>query len=301
MSDSQFARVVRRFAPDGRFISAKPLDGGVSAQVTRIEFEQPNGQRNRWVIRQHGARDLVANPHIARDEFRLLRALHAADIPVPKMLHLDESGEIFATPYLVLQFVEGRITLPTPQQHALDQMAAVLARLHSLTPHEQDFTYLKPQSQHLMARLLAEPNKVDEHLRERRIRAVLAANSPIAAHNAEALLHGDYWPGNVLWHEARLAAIIDWEDATRGDPLADLANSRFEILWTLGVDAMRHYTASYRARMPHLDATQLPYWDLYAALRPIAHISDWAASAAAEQQMRERHRWFTSQAFAALE
>ena len=32
------------------------------------------------------------------------------------------------------------------------------------------------------------------------------------------LLHGDYWPGNVLWQQGRLAAVLDWEDAALGGP-----------------------------------------------------------------------------------
>jgi aminoglycoside phosphotransferase (APT) family kinase protein len=38
------------------------------------------------------------------------------------------------------------------------------------------------------------------------------------------VLHGDYWPGNVLWRDGRLVGVIGWEEAAFGDPLADLAN-----------------------------------------------------------------------------
>jgi aminoglycoside phosphotransferase (APT) family kinase protein len=39
------------------------------------------------------------------------------------------------------------------------------------------------------------------------------------------LLHGDFWPGNALWRDGALVAILDWEDAAIGDPLADVANA----------------------------------------------------------------------------
>ena len=56
-----------------------------------------------------------------------------------------------------------------------------------------------------------------------RIRDMLASAWPFPRPNPPALLHGDYWPGNILWKDGRLAAVIDWEDACLGDPLVDLA------------------------------------------------------------------------------
>ena len=57
--------------------------------------------------------------------------------------------------------------------------------------------------------------------------------------NASALLHGDFWLGNLLWQGDAPGGIIDWEDAMLGDPLGDLGKSRLEMLWALGEAAMR--------------------------------------------------------------
>ncbi len=65
-----------------------------------------------------------------------------------------------------------------------------------------------------------------------------------------------------------LTNCIDGEDAAIGDPLADVANSRLEILWALGRDAMERFTQHYQSLAP-LDITDLPLWDLCAALRPV--------------------------------
>jgi aminoglycoside phosphotransferase (APT) family kinase protein len=86
--------------------------------------------------------------------------------------------------------------------------------------------------------------------------------------NKIALLHGDFWPGNSLWQDGQLTAVIDWEDALLGDPLIDLAQSRSEIAWIFGPEAMENFTHHYQQQMP-LDYTALPYWDLCAALRQI--------------------------------
>src|SRR5207245_5037921 len=90
------------------------------------------------------------------------------------------------------------------------------------------------------------------------------------------LLHGDFWPGNIIWRDGRIAAVIDWEEAELGDRLSDVAITRLDILWAFGVDAMHDFTARYRA-MTSVDLVNLPYWDLYAALRPVSNIAEWAA------------------------
>ena len=48
----------------------------------------------------------------------------------------------------------------------------------------------------------------------------------------------------------RLVGVIDWEDAALGDPLADLANSRLEILWAFGDEAMERFTREYAVYAP---------------------------------------------------
>ncbi len=139
------------------------------------------------------------------------------------------------------------------------------------------------------------PATLDESLQEGQIREVLEAAWPLPQRNPSALLHGDFWPGNLLWRDGQLVGIIDWEDAAIGDPLADVANSRLEVLWAFGVDAMRRFTEQYRA-LTSLDWTNLPYWDLCAALRHAAHAADWANYAAGEQTTRAGYRWFITQA-----
>ena len=71
------------------------------------------------------------------------------------------------------------------------------------------------------------------------------------------LVHGDYWPGNILWRDGRIVAVVDWEDAAVGEPLADLANCRLEILWSFGIEAMNDFTDDYRSLMT-VDFTNLP-------------------------------------------
>ena len=297
---ARFAQVVQQMDPGARLLRGWPLQGGVSAQVTALEMAQADGGTRKLVMRQHGPVDRAHNPHIAADEFRLLQLVRAAEVPAPAPYSCDESGAIFPTPYLVVEYVEGAPEFaPGDLPAFLQQFAAALARIHQVPGVETDLAFLPDHAARLGALLAARPDHLDHSLDEGRIRDALVAAWPLAPRNAPALLHGDYWPGNLLWRDGRLAAVLDWEDARLGDPLADLGNSRMEILFALGAEAMAEFTRQYQA-LTALDWTDLPYWDLAAALRPAGKLAGWGLEPAVEAGMRARHRWFVGQAFAAL-
>jgi aminoglycoside phosphotransferase (APT) family kinase protein len=178
------------------------------------------------------------------------------------------------------------------------QLAAVLARIHGMPRDRAPF--LRDIRERLGRRLSETPARFDQTLGEREIRAALARVWPPAPGNEAVLLHGDFWPGNTLWHRGRLAAVIDWEDAGFGDPLADLANARLEITMNLGQDLTREFTAHYRSLMPAVDYTNLPHWDLCAALRPAGQMSSWGLGQARLRKYQDGHRAFVRQALDAL-
>ena len=141
--------------------------------------------------------------------------------------------------------------------------------------------FLPRQPADLAALIGRRPPQVNAAFEEGRIRDILERGWPDLKHNPPGLLHGDFWPGNILWQGEHLAAVIDWEDACIGEPLSDLAIGRLDLLWIIGRDAMQTFTRRYLSDIA-LDITSLPYWDLYAALR-LARLAGgdlawWAAS-----------------------
>lgn len=296
----KFAQVVRKLDPHGTLLRAWTLHGGVSAQVTALEIARPDGYTQKLLVRQHGAVDRAHNPHIAADEYQLLHLLQSAGVTAPAPYLLDQSGDIFPIPYLVIAYIEGEPDFaPADLSGYIRQFATHLAQIHAVECGRLDFSFLPEQEQRYAQKLRERTTILDDSLDEGHIRDTLESAWPLPQRNPSLLLHGDYWPGNILWRDGQLVGVIDWEDAAVGDPLFDLANSRLEILWAFGADAMQHFTQHYTA-MRAIDLANLPYWDLCAALRPASKLGEWAADAATEQCMRDRHRWFITQAFAKL-
>lgn len=293
----RFERLVNRLDSEAKLLYMSEMNGGVSAHVTMLAIELPDGQTNKLLVRRHGRADLSRNPDVAEAEFRLLQILSASGLPTPAPYSWDKSGEIFSTPYIVMEFIDGEPNhTPASMSNYVKQLALLLTAIHNIDASSHTLSFLPKQADKYADLLKRRPASPDESLDERRIRDTLEAAWPMADGNEERLLHGDFWPGNTLWKDDELVAIIDWEDAAMGDPLADVANARLEMLWAFGWDAMEQFTRQYRSHMPAVDFTNLPSWDLCAALRPAGKMSTWGLDANTEKTMRERHNLFVKQA-----
>nr|WP_306813140.1 phosphotransferase [Paenibacillus soyae] len=273
------------------------MAGGVSAVTTYMEVSSPGGAASRYVMRRHGEADRKRDPHIARHEFKLLKLLHSRGVRVAEPVMADESGELFPEPYIVAAFVEGETAFePADPVHAARLLAEQLAAIHRIDCSRTEVPHLSDIYDRAADNLRARPEQLDDSLGEDLIRAKLEPVWPKLSRNAGAILHGDFWPGNVLWKDGRIAAVIDWEDAAWGDPLSDVGNARLELLWAYGAEAKDAFTERYRERMPELAYDALPYWDLYAALRPASQLSHWGLPPDTEARMRQRHAEFVRQA-----
>lgn len=305
-------RIVQHLAPSGRLLSAHNLAGGISAEMTAVEFERADGSVQKVIIRRPGEAALKYNPNMARHEFNRLHLVRSLGLPVQTPIYLDESGEVFPTAYLVMEYIEGEsVYSPRDLKNFLEQYAAQLATIHKVTIASADLSSLVRQTAIFPETPRARPAVLDGEFDDLRIRAVLEANQPIVRENPVALLHGDFWPGNILWRNDQLVAVIDWEDAQVGDPLYDFAISRMDIHSLFGREAMEQFSSAYRAQMS-IAYSQLPYWDLNAALR-ILRISGSDLMAWAEfftpilsqkltaEMIRTRYNEFIAQAFENLE
>jgi aminoglycoside phosphotransferase (APT) family kinase protein len=258
--DTTLVSLAQEIAPGSKLLQAWPLAGGVSAQVTAFELRNADGSTERLVVRRHGARDLARDPEIAAHEFRVLQVVREAGVCAPAPRYLDAAGEFYGTPCIVLEYVDAeRDAAPADDERFVDELANALAEIHRVDLRKLSF-----------------------------LRRLEQAGAPV-------LLHGDFWPGNALWREGALVAIVDWEDAAIGDPLADVANARLELLWARGHGAMDAFTKRYAARTG-VDLAHLPHWDLWADRRLTPRIREWRLDDAAQREMRAKRDAFVAQA-----
>lgn len=262
-----WVRLAQTAVPGCRLLAARPLSGGSSAQMVALDIATAAGEQRTLVARR---RDPAAE---SLAEFRLLQALQARDLPAPRPLFFDDAQAI-----LVLDYVPGEITFAPPNVLATARrMGRALAAIHDMPAADPALDFLPRRGPGCpeLAR-----DSLPAALPAEAIRAALLAAGPPPARNAPTVLHGDFWPGNVLWQNGRLAAVLDWEDAGRGEPLIDLAISRLDNATIFGLAAAEAFTAAYAAER-RIDQTTLPYWDLCAALRLARLVGDdlagWAA------------------------
>jgi aminoglycoside phosphotransferase (APT) family kinase protein len=288
-----FAAVARRVVRDGRLRRFRALQGGVSANMHALEMATPGGRILHVVVRRH--REAAWKPleeDVTATEFRLLESLRGAGLAVPEPLLLDESCELLPSPYLVMELVEGTTRVEQAElPGALRRMAEWLARLHALEieclalpelperedPSESVFEYLPSSSL------------------GRRLRTALADGAVCGTANPPALLHGDFWPENILWRHGRIAAVVDWEDAALGDPVSDLACSRVELLCRYDEAAVEAFTAHY-CSLTNIDLASLPMWELYVSSAAAATMADWGLAPEVEAVRRAKTLRFMERA-----
>jgi aminoglycoside phosphotransferase (APT) family kinase protein len=249
--------------------------------MTAFEIQHPDGEINQIILRRSSLQVLEHNPHAAEDEFMILQLTKSLRLATPTPCYLDQSGTIFSRPYMVIEHVEGTPEFPhVPTADFTFQLAKHLAKIHSADYSNHDLSFLTRAANECVEVARGLATDVHFSLDTQHIRDTLKQISPLPERNASVLLHGDYWPGNILWRDDTIVAVIDWEDAQIGDPLIDFAISRLDILWIFGLDAFQSFTRHYQTLMD-IDYRNLPYWDLCAALRLVRLIgkdlAEWTA------------------------
>jgi aminoglycoside phosphotransferase (APT) family kinase protein len=189
-----------------------------------------------FVMRKKPPGALLPSAHQVEREYRVIKALEATDVPVPRVHLLCEDASVIGTAFFVMDFVEGRImrdpmmpdSNPRERAACYDSMNDVLARLHKV-----DFRavglgdYGRPQAyvQRQLARWSKqyEASRIDEIPEMDLLIEWLGRNIP--ADDETTIAHGDYRMENIVFHptEPRVVAVLDWELSTLGHPLSDLA------------------------------------------------------------------------------
>ena len=207
------------------------FEGGQSNPTFLVENDG-----RRYVLRKKPPGRLLPSAHAVEREYRVMRALASADVPVCSMLLLCEDPGIIGTPFIVMEHVTGRVfhdpTLPgvDPKHRAAiyTHMGQVLVALHAVPPEDVGLgDYGRPGNYY--ARQISRWSRQYQASETRpiptmdRLAAWLPENIPTS--DETRIVHGDYRLGNMILHptEPRVVAVLDWELSTLGHPLADLS------------------------------------------------------------------------------
>ncbi|HKI74844.1 MAG TPA: aminoglycoside phosphotransferase family protein [Pseudomonadales bacterium] len=298
-SRQEVERLLATVDPRLQMSGFRELRGGVSARVAAIAAKLPSGGEVTFVARLHGEWNRKEDPKVAEHEFQLLSLLHHNSLPVPEPIVVDH--DTCEAPVLIVSFMSGK-ALASPELMPQDvggfaeQAGELLASIHGV---DVEVDFVANQSKVTGELLDGRGEKPNVDFQEDTIRNALARFGPPPAVNGSCLLHGDYWPGNLLWDREHIVGIIDWEDAMTGEPLADLAVARLEIAWMCGFESVARFTERYRALVA-FDLSSLPVWDLVAALRMARGIPWWGFSDAHYRRARTFHSQFMADAIRIL-
>lgn len=190
----------------------------------------------RYVLRKKPPGKLLPSAHQVEREFMVLKALYRARFPVPEPIVLCENADIIGTAFYVMAYVDNRVfsapampgVTPDERRGVYNSLADTLAQLHKvdwrgcgLENFGRPEGYLTRQVERWTKQYIA--TKTDEMPGMDELMAWLPKHIP-DSHEA-AVAHGDYRLGNLLIDptEPKVVAVVDWELATIGHPLSDLA------------------------------------------------------------------------------
>ena len=189
-----------------------------------------------YVLRRPPMGDLPETAHDMMREYRVLAGLADTPVRAPRPLVACADTDVIGVPFYVMEVIEGVVIRTTlPEQFTVEHRSAIghemidaLAELHLVKPEQVGLGDLgRPQG--YTARQVARWTKQWGVMATRELPDIEAVREWLENHvptdSPAAIVHGDYKLDNVVFAAqppAQLKAILDWEMATLGDPLADL-------------------------------------------------------------------------------
>jgi aminoglycoside phosphotransferase (APT) family kinase protein len=236
----------------GRWLEANVEGFTLPLELTKF----PSGQSNPtyrvraasgdYVLRRKPFGKLLPSAHAVDREYRLLAALHPLGFPVPQPLALCDDPEVIGAIFYVMEFAHGRPYAngalpefdPGTRRRMYEQLVDTLADLHNVDPEAAglgDFGKPGNYFERQVARWTRQyrDSQTDYLPRMERLIAFLPETLP--QQSRTAIVHGDYRIDNVVFDgDGTLTAVLDWELATLGDPLADF--SYLAMQWMMPAD-----------------------------------------------------------------
>jgi aminoglycoside phosphotransferase (APT) family kinase protein len=242
LSASQLAAVrdlLATHVPDVGPLRASLLSGGRS----NLTYTLTDGPR-RWVLRRPPLGHVLATAHDMGREYRVMGALASTPVPVPRMVFEHADPDVLGAPFYVMELVEGVVYRTADDLRRLDAAGArrlgyafldSLAALHLVDPPTVGLADFG-RAEGYLRRQVSRWTKQTASSRSREVPGFDALAARLADDVPDtqraSIVHGDFRLDNAIVaadDPGRVRAVLDWEMATLGDPLADLA--LFNLYW----------------------------------------------------------------------
>jgi aminoglycoside phosphotransferase (APT) family kinase protein len=216
----------------GELRGVQLIAGGRSNLTYRLDFDA-----GELVLRRPPLGHVLPTAHDMNREYRVLSALHGTPVPVPEPVANCLDVEVIGAPFYLMKYVDGLVLrtvddgqLLTPAQgtELSELLASMLATIHAVDIAAVGLdTFGRPDG--YLARQLSRWQRQWELSNTREMPGYsslvtrLSDGLPVSAEGT--LVHGDFRLDNTLVRlgpPASIAAVVDWEMSTLGDPLADL-------------------------------------------------------------------------------
>ncbi|GIH10417.1 acyl-CoA dehydrogenase [Rhizocola hellebori] len=201
------------------------IAGGKSNLTYRV-----SGPEGEWVVRRPPLGHVLSTAHDMAREFRVISALGPTNVPVPQAIALSEDPSFYVMGFVpgpVYRTAEALGTLgPRRIERLMGNLVDVLVELHSVDPASVGLSdFGRPDG--YLERQLRRWQKQYESSRSRQIDGVDELHDllveKLPASSKSSIVHGDYRIDNCISSEEdTIAAVLDWEMSTLGDPLTDV-------------------------------------------------------------------------------
>ena len=197
------------------------------------------------VLRRPPLGHVLPTAHDMSREFRVLSALAGTRVPVAPLVASSTDDEVIGAPFYVMEYVPGVVLRTRADTKALTEaqaadlsrrLAEMLAAIHGVDVNHVGLGDLGRGAGYLRRQLDRWQRQWELSATQDRpgyTQLVERLTAALPAEGQTTLVHGDYRLDNVLVTldpEPRITAVVDWEMATLGDPLADLGLTL--VYWT---------------------------------------------------------------------
>jgi aminoglycoside phosphotransferase (APT) family kinase protein len=189
-----------------------------------------------WAMRRPPLAHVLPTAHDMVREFRVISALQPTDVPVPQAIALCDDKDVIGASFYLMGFVDGVVLDkpdvlaqldPADAKRSCELLMDTLVTLHEVDPASVGLAeFGRPEG--FLARQLkrwhGQWQASETEPREELARLVERLGATMPEQSAPAIVHGDYRLTNVMFAPEldRIAAVVDWEMATLGDPLTDV-------------------------------------------------------------------------------